>query len=120
MGTYRIYVDSRDREVGGTASEFDYMLANSIVVERESVAVLDCVLIPNSWYTVEKNKNDLLFIREYRNTEIDYHVATVAQGYYDVDSFAAAVAAALNAVSVLSEQYTAAFDPVFRAHRAQQ
>ena len=54
MDFQRIYVDSRDREFGGTASELDYMLANNIVVDRESVAVLDCVLLPNSWYTIEK------------------------------------------------------------------
>ena len=48
MHFQRIYVDSRDREVGGSASEFDYMLANNIVVESDSLAVLDNVLLPNS------------------------------------------------------------------------
>ena len=110
MDFQRLYIDSRDREIGGTASEFDISLANNIVVPVESVAILDCVLIPNSWYSVEKNKNDALFIREYRSTEIDYYVATVAQGYYDVDSFATAVAAALNAATNLSNEYTASFD----------
>ena len=50
----RIYVDSRDREVGGNANGFDYMLPNNIVVPEESIAVLDSVLIPNSLYSVEK------------------------------------------------------------------
>ena len=54
MHFQRIYVDSRDREIGGSASEFDYMLANNIVVPEESIAVLDSVLLPNSWYFVEK------------------------------------------------------------------
>ena len=112
MDFQRIYVDSRDREVGESASEFDYSLTNNIVVDRESVTILDSVLLPNSWYTVEKERNDILFIRATLTNVEHYLVAPVAQGYYDVDSFATAVAAALNAVTQLSREYTATFDAV--------
>ena len=47
MHSQRIYVDSRDREIGGSASEFDFMLSTNIVVPEESIAVLDSVLLPN-------------------------------------------------------------------------
>ena len=62
MQFQRIYVDSRDREIGGTPSSFDYQLANNVVVPEESIAVLDSVLIPNTWYTVEKLKNDRIYL----------------------------------------------------------
>ena len=41
-----------------------------------------------------------------------YIVVIVAQGYYDVDSFATAVAAALKAATRLSKEYTATFDAI--------
>ena len=63
MQFQRLYVDSRDR-VSGTAEEFEYQLSTNVTVAEESIAVLDTVLIPNSWYTVTKDRNDRLYIRE--------------------------------------------------------
>ena len=106
MHFQRIYVDSRDREIGGTASEFDYMLPNNIVVPEESIAVLDSVLLPVSWYVVEKLKNDRIYLWEVNRGTATYRIATVQQGYYDADSLATAAADALNEGSTLSEGYT--------------
>ena len=112
MNFQRIYVDSRDREVGGTASEFDYMLSNNIVVPEESIAVLDSVLLPNSWYSVEKNLSDLLYIRETVNEADVYRVVSVEQGYYDADSLSTAVATAISTGRLVSSPYTGSFNPV--------
>ena len=112
MNFQRIYVDSRDREVGGTASEFDYMLSNNIVVPEESIAVLDSVLLPHSWYSVEKNLNDLLYIRETLADQDVYRVVSVEQGYYDADSLATAVATAISTGRLVSSPYTGNFNQV--------
>ena len=112
MNSQRIYVDSRDREFGGSASEFDYMLSNNIVVPEESIAVLDSVLLPNSWYSVEKNLNDLLYIRETLGGADLYRVVSVEQGYYDADSLATAVATAISTGRLVSSPYTGSFNAV--------
>ena len=57
MQFQRLYVDSRDR-VSGTAEEFEFQLSTNVTVAEESIAVLDSVLIPNSWYTVTNDKNN--------------------------------------------------------------
>ena len=51
MQFQRLYIDSRDR-VSGTQTEFEYQLSTNVVVQQESLAVLDTVLIPNSWYII--------------------------------------------------------------------
>ena len=100
MQFQKLYVDSRDR-VSGTAEEFEYQLATTISVAEESIAVLDTVLIPNSWYTVSKGHNDRLYIREQTAGEGTYRIATLAPGYYDVNSLATEIARALTQNSVL-------------------
>ena len=53
MDVIRLYIDSRDR-VSGDASEFEYQPSLDVTVEQESIAVLDTVLIPVSWYVVQE------------------------------------------------------------------
>ena len=54
-------------------------------VAEESIAVLDSVLIPNSWYTVTKNKNDGIYIREENlGIRLENDVVITEDGHHDL------------------------------------
>ena len=59
----RLYIDSRDR-VSGDASEFVHQTPLQLDIKQESIAVLDTVLIPVSWYVVEQGVSDRMYILE--------------------------------------------------------
>ena len=61
MSTYRIYVDSRDRQ-SGTAEDFTYALPYTVNITEKSLANIDAVVIPNSIQTVIPGKNDLIYL----------------------------------------------------------
>ena len=108
MEAHRLYIDSRDRS-SGTATDFEYQLANSIVIEKECTATLDCVLIPNSWYTVTKDSDDGIYIREESAGFGYFRVAILRPGYYDANSLATEIARALTQDSVMASPYTCVY-----------
>ena len=63
MSTYRIYVDSRDRQ-SGSAEDFTYALPYTLNITEKSLANIDAVVIPNNIQTVIAGKNDLIYFRE--------------------------------------------------------
>ena len=69
MDTTRLYIDSRDR-VSGDASEFEYQPSLDVTVVQESIAVLDTVLIPVSWYVVEEGVSDRIYVTEENSPEL--------------------------------------------------
>ena len=101
MEAHRLYIDSRDRS-SGTATDFEYQLANDIVISQECTATLDCVLIPVSWNTVTKDRDDGIYIREESTGVFTFRVATLRPGYYDVSSLATEIARALTQDSILT------------------
>ena len=108
MQFQRLYVDSRDR-VSGTAEEFEYQLSTNVIVAEESIAVLDTVLIPNSWYTVSKDRNDGIYIREEASGVGTYRIAILRPGYYEVNGLATEIARALTQDSVMASPYTCVY-----------
>ena len=58
MSTYRIYVDSRDRQ-SGTAEDFTYALPYTVNITEKSLANIDAVVIPNNIQTVIPGKTIL-------------------------------------------------------------
>ena len=106
----RLYIDSRDR-AGGSNEDFEISLPHSINVERESVAVLDTVLIPNSFFTVTEDVDDRIYIKEDDFSGQRYRIAKVAPGYYhDLDSFARAVQEALNDGRLVLFEYSVTYE----------
>ena len=67
MSTYRIYVDSRDRQ-SGSAEDFTYALPYTVNITEKSLANMDAVVIPNSIKTVIAGKNDLIYFKETVNS----------------------------------------------------
>ena len=63
--------------------------------------MLDTVVIPTTWYTVTKDKNDSIYVTESNFSELLKRIAIIAPGYYDVNSLATAIAAALTQGSIV-------------------
>ena len=57
MSTYRIYVDSRDRQSGGRSEDFTDALPYTLNITEKSLANIDCVCLQkfdansDSWET---------------------------------------------------------------------
>ena len=96
MAARRIYIDSKDRS-SGTATEFSGQVNLEMDIKGESVAILDTVLIPVSWYVVEAGDNDRIYVSEQRAGSIAHFIALIEQGYYkDYFEMAAGIQKALN------------------------
>ena len=63
MSTYRIYIDSREREdkANSTDTDFVFALPSPITIANQSLANVDVVCIPNSIRTVTAGLNDSIF-----------------------------------------------------------
>ena len=97
MDAIRLYIDSRDR-VSGDTTEFEYQPSLDVTIVKESIAVLDTVLIPVSWYVVEEGVNDRIFVTEENFSGDGHRIATLSPGHYgDVYAMAAGIEEALNA-----------------------
>ena len=101
MSTYRIYVDSREREdlANSSNTDFEIALPFSLSIIEKSLAMIDVVCVPNSILTVTENKNDTLWVRETKSFD-EFHVrfCKVAQGYYTVQTLKTAIQLALKLV----------------------
>ena len=112
MDVHRLYIDSRDL-VGGDASEFEYQLSMDITVVQESIVILDTVIIPVSWYVVEENVNDRIYVTEQNFSGSGHRIATILPGHYDVDSMAAGIEGAMNTGGrMVISPYSVTFDRV--------
>ena len=96
MDAIRLYIDSRDR-VSGDSTDFEYQSNLSVTVKEESIAVLDTVLIPVSWYVVEEGVNDRIYLIEINFSWQGNRIAIIPPGQYpDVYAMAVGIQEALN------------------------
>ena len=59
----KMYIDSRSR-VSGSNTDFEFALPYSITIPKESLMIVDKVVIPNSFYTIEQGVNDNIYVQE--------------------------------------------------------
>ena len=110
MSTYRIYVDSRDRQPGGRAEDFTYAMPYSLNITEKSLANIDAVVIPNSIKTVIQGTNDIIYVRENSNlNQVWLRTPKLPAGYYTIQTLALAIADTLNNVTSLPGVYTCEF-----------
>ena len=92
----KVYVDSRSR-VSGSNTDFEFALPYSITIPEESAMVVDQVLIPNSFYTIEFDVNDVIYILEENfSSGPIWRRAIIPPGYYEVLSLCAGIETAMN------------------------
>ena len=91
----KLYVDSRSR-VSGSNEDFEFALPYSITIPEESAMIVDQVVIPNSFYTVEEGVSDVIYVEEHNFSNSRWRRAKIPPGYYDVLSLCAGIETAMN------------------------
>jgi len=111
----KLYIESA-RRVSGTAEDFVYQLPTCIDVPT-SLACVDCVLVPNTIYSIKADTNDRLYLKEAYVAQaggtpsIAFRVVVLSPGQYNGVSLANVVAAALNSGSTMGpNSYAVSYD----------
>ena len=93
----KVYVDSRFR-TEGTNSDFTLDLKQNIETQQNTVAFLDDVTIPHTWYSVAEN-NRYLYLAERAGTSTYVYTVRrldIPQKNYNIDNYKDALESALN------------------------
>ena len=89
---WKLYIDGRKRQPGGTDTDFAIQLPYPINVSGK--AFLDVILCPNSFYLVRAGDSDRLYVAETQSNV--KRVAFLIPGQYDAHTLATACQNALN------------------------
>jgi hypothetical protein len=89
---WKLYIDGRNRQPGGTDTDFAIQLPYPINVSGK--AFLDVILCPNSFYLVRAGDSDRLYVAETQSNV--KRVAFLIPGQYDAHTLATACQNALN------------------------
>jgi hypothetical protein len=112
MSTRKLYIESRLCE--GTGSDFVYNLRQSVECPQGTAALIDEVLCPNTFLTVDANRR-FLYLKETDESSGTSEArvrAELPEGKYDGHTLAPAVVAALNHVKTASPNYTCTYSEV--------
>lgn len=97
----KIYIDTKFKSLSSISnSDFKIDLPQSLTFPENSVFYIDDVSIPHSWYVIEKNINDRLYIHTYaiNNSFESYNIATLAPGNYNGIDLASELTTRINNV----------------------
>ena len=105
----KLYVDSRFRNAGGSSSDFQVTLAQSIEVPQNTVAFVDSVHIPNVFTTIHtKNRN--LYLAEYVSSSATaYKTVQLSEGSYNGVTLASELKSRLDANTQTSATFTVVY-----------
>lgn len=100
----KIYIDSKFRTKDSkSTSDFKFELNETMLLPPNSIAYIDNITVPHSWYTVENGVNDKLYV-QMTSTETDPNlkpnickIVQLAEGNYHITSLANQVVDKLNA-----------------------
>ena len=111
----KVYVDSRHR-ISGTTEDFVWQIPETVDI-GDSEMYIDCVLIPNTFFSVLAGFNDLIHFFD-EPVAVAGGAPTITprrtilpQGQYNGISLALAVQTAMQSVSGYNTQLTVTYDP---------
>ena len=105
----KVYVDSRHR-VSGTNEEFVWQIPETVDIP-DSWCYIDCVLVPNTFFSIRQNYNGKLYLKERVGTTDHYIVLNIAPGQYNGTSLATALQTVMNGVTQMgANTYTVIYD----------
>ena len=108
MSTRKIYIDSRQAQ--GTGSDFQLTLKQSVQVPEPTVAYIDDVIPPNTFYTVDANRCYVYKSETYQGTTVSMR-KEINHGNYSGIDLAAELQTALRHNSIITDgQYSVTFD----------
>ena len=93
----KIYVDSRYRTVDSISdSNFKIQLGRNIYLPDDCIMHIENCVIPHSWYTIEQNINDKMYIKVTQGTTTTCNIITIPSTNYTGASLQAAVKTGLD------------------------
>ena len=94
----RIHIDSRFKtDNSDSHSDFHIRLSQSVSLPDETICMVDNISIPNTFFTVQTNVNDSVYIAEKLSaTSVVCRKVTLDQNYYTSSQFAAELTLKLN------------------------
>ena len=98
----KVYVDSRFKSIESNSnSDFKFELPDDIALPNETRCYIDDITIPVTWYSVETNMNDRIYIRTIQTIGIPVgintdRILTMDAQNYDIESFRDALQIKLN------------------------
>ena len=105
---FKLFLDSRFRqETGGNSSDSEFSIELPHPINVRGKALVDTILIPNSFYVIRAGENDRLHVRENAST---YRIVTLAQGQYNAMTLKDSVLAALQNGKSIAGNYTVTYD----------
>ena len=105
----RIYIGSRLR-TSGTGSDFTYDVPKSFEIPDQTIAQVDCVLIPNVWGTIHDNNNRLYFSEWSDPNIVSEQIYTLPEGNYTGQQLAQLVQDTISATTILTQAYSVSYD----------
>ncbi len=89
----KIYVDTRFMNLNSeSSSDFTIDLPQSYTFPDNTVAYIDDVCIPVSWYTIQEGRNNNLYVR----VDGVIRVLSLSEGFYNIESLNDAIVDELN------------------------
>ena len=110
----KIYVDSRHR-ISGSNEDFVWQIPETVDI-GDSWCYIDCVLIPNTFYSIRHNHNDKIYIKERVGTTDHFRIAQIPPGQYNGVTLATIVQTVMNTGSNLAS--TGAYSVTYEADTA--
>ena len=86
----KVYVDPRYKGNGSVSnSDFKFELKEALALPDNTVCYIDDISIPHTWYTIEENLNNTLYVATTKmknNVQIWYHTLAleIPSGNYTV------------------------------------
>ena len=78
----RLYIDSRHRNGGTSDSDFSVMLSKTLEFAPDSKAVIEAVVLSNTWESCILGVNQKLYVRQSTGGVISDQVLTLTAGSY--------------------------------------
>ena len=89
----KIYIDSKYRtQDSKSTSDFKFELKESLLLPTNTIAYIDNICIPHSWYSVQYNVNDKLYIQVTNSTQIvsskpnECRIIQITEGHYNAST----------------------------------
>jgi hypothetical protein len=105
----KIYIDAKYKtEKSNDNSKFSIELEENVTLPENTVLYVDDIQIPNSWYTIQPNFNNKIYMRINSGIPVD-GILTLTTGNYNSVTFPAEVSAQINA-TFASPAHTVTFN----------
>jgi hypothetical protein len=97
MKIRKIYIDSRFKS-SGTDSDFKIQLPRNVDIGKDTGFYITDVIIPKSWFVINENINDKLYVETFFDDTTHYNYVTLEARNYLINTLASEIQTKLNTI----------------------